>query len=221
MQVLNVEDDTTMAKTVELMLRKEGHDCDTTNLGELAIELAQQNQYDFILLDVMLPDIDGFEVIERMHAAGIEAPFLITSGLVDRESEFGGLAFGGGDYLVKPFTKKELLKGMQNVLTHWQLSHRSGLDGAGAQPCEPLVFGDERRRHRRFRTVKPAKILESGGVPCTIVNMSHGGACVRLSDKDFECPDTFDLQLQSGPIYLCEVRWRQGDRFGVKFLKLK
>ena len=51
--------------------------------------------------------------------------------------------------------------------------------------------------------------------------MSHGGACVRLSDKDFKCPDTFDLQLQSGPIYLCEVRWRQGDLFGVKLLKLK
>ncbi len=62
MRVLQVEDEPSTARTVERMLRSDGHDCQTTPLGEEAVRLARDNDYDVILLDVMLPDIDGYEV---------------------------------------------------------------------------------------------------------------------------------------------------------------
>ena len=69
MRVLYVEDDGTVAKSVQLMLESEGHDCDATDSGKRAIELAKRGRYDIILLDIMLPDIDGYEVIKRLRAA--------------------------------------------------------------------------------------------------------------------------------------------------------
>ncbi|MDH3914479.1 MAG: response regulator, partial [Rhodospirillales bacterium] len=148
MRVLYVEDDEKSAGAVELMLREVGHVCDKTDLGERAIELARANQYDFLLVDVMLPDIDGYEVIERLRAEGIQIPFLIQSGLVDRDSAFGGLAFGSGEYLVKPFTKTELIARMESVVARSRLAAGLEVGGLGAQQ-EPLVERrDERRRHR-------------------------------------------------------------------------
>ena len=66
MQVLYVEDNRSEAKVVEAMLRSEGHLCHTTDSGRQAVILARRNNYDVIILDIMLPDIDGYEVIEQM-----------------------------------------------------------------------------------------------------------------------------------------------------------
>ncbi len=65
MRVLQVEDDPTTAQSVELMLKSEGYECHTTARGEEAVRLAQKDPYDVILLDIMLPDIDGYEVLKR------------------------------------------------------------------------------------------------------------------------------------------------------------
>ena len=109
MRILYVEDDESKAEIVEMMLSSVGHDCDKVQLGEQAVSLAQDLAYDLILLDVILPDIDGFEVIRRLRSAGVDTPYLIQSGLVDRNSAFASLAFGTGEYLVKPFTQQELI----------------------------------------------------------------------------------------------------------------
>ncbi len=91
-------------------------------MGEYAVQLAAREDYDLVLLDVMLPDIDGYEVIRRLRSAGVSTPYLIVSGLVDRESEFGSLAFGIGDYLVKPFTKDELISRVTAVIARSRLA---------------------------------------------------------------------------------------------------
>jgi DNA-binding response OmpR family regulator len=220
MRVLYVEDDDNSARAVELMLREVGHVCDKTDLGERAIELAKANEYDFLLLDVMLPDIDGYEVIERLRAEGIQIPFLIQSGLVDRDSAFGGLAFGSGEYLVKPFTKTELIGRMESVVARSRLA--AGLElGGQDENRKPLVEPrDERRRHRRFKTIKTARIDFGHGVECKIVNLSHGGAAIRLSDGTTGLPPTFDLTLESGETYRCRLCWKLRDKIGVEFLEL-
>jgi DNA-binding response OmpR family regulator len=116
MRVLLVDDDPNFAQSVVLMLEDVGHRCVATTSGEEAIELAKTRDFDFILIDLLLPDIDGYEVIEQLKLEGVPTPYLIQSGLVDRDSEFGGLAFGTGEYLVKPFTKSELVSGMEAVI---------------------------------------------------------------------------------------------------------
>jgi CheY-like chemotaxis protein len=81
-RILHVENNPTAAKGVELMLHGMADEYEATALGEYAVHLAKRTAYDLILLDIMLPDIDGYEVIERLRAAGVRTPYLILSGLV-------------------------------------------------------------------------------------------------------------------------------------------
>ncbi|MFN0042347.1 MAG: response regulator transcription factor CtrA [Alphaproteobacteria bacterium] len=72
--------------------------------------------YDLIILDLMLPDIDGYEVLRRMRAARIQTPILILSGLAQLDNKLKGLGFGADDYLTKPFDKRELLARIQAIV---------------------------------------------------------------------------------------------------------
>jgi len=109
MRVLLVEDDTATSKSIELMLRSEGFVCDTTDLGEDGLEIGKIYDYDIIILDLMLPDIDGYEVLRRLRAARVKTPILILSGLSELDNKLKGLGFGADDYLTKPFDKRELV----------------------------------------------------------------------------------------------------------------
>ena len=109
MRVLVVEDDSSMAKSIELMLRGEGFVCDSTDLGEDGLEIGKLYDYDLIVLDLMLPDIDGYEVLRRLRWAKVQTPVLILSGLSEPDQKIKGLGFGADDYLTKPFNKGELV----------------------------------------------------------------------------------------------------------------
>jgi two-component system cell cycle response regulator CtrA len=109
MRVLLVEDDSSTAKSIELMLKSESFIVDSTDLGEDGLEIGKLYDYDIIILDIMLPDIDGYEVLRRLRDARVETPILILSGLTELDSKIKGLGFGADDYLTKPFDKRELL----------------------------------------------------------------------------------------------------------------
>ena len=109
MRVLLVEDDSATAKSIDLMLQSEGFVVDTTDLGEDGLEIGKLYDYDIIILDLMLPDIDGYEVLRRFRAARVNTPILILSGLSEQENKIRGLGIGADDYLTKPFDKRELI----------------------------------------------------------------------------------------------------------------
>ncbi|MFM7346263.1 MAG: response regulator transcription factor CtrA [Tagaea sp.] len=109
MRVLLVEDDPATAKSIELMLKQEGFVCDVSDLGEDGLEIGKLYDYDIILLDLMLPDMDGYEVLRRFRSAKVKTPILILSGLADLDAKIKGLGFGADDYLTKPFDKRELV----------------------------------------------------------------------------------------------------------------
>ena len=116
MRVLLVEDDSATAKSIQLMLRSEDYVCDTTDLGEDGLEIGRLYDYDIIILDLMLPDIDGYEVLTRLRAARVETPVLILSGLSDADDKIKGLGGGADDYLTKPFDKRELIARVQAIV---------------------------------------------------------------------------------------------------------
>jgi two-component system cell cycle response regulator CtrA len=116
MRVLLVEDDTATAKSIELMLKSEGYICDSTDLGEDGLEIGKLYDYDIIVLDLMLPDIDGYEVLRRLRAARVNTPILILSGLSELDNKIKGLGFGADDYLTKPFDKRELIARIQAIV---------------------------------------------------------------------------------------------------------
>ncbi len=109
MRVLLVEDDPNTSKSIELMLKSAGMVVDATELGEDGLEIGKLYEYDIIILDLMLPDIDGMEVLRRLRDARIRTPVLILSGLSQSEQKVKGLGTGADDYLTKPFDKNELL----------------------------------------------------------------------------------------------------------------
>jgi two-component system cell cycle response regulator CtrA len=108
-RVLLIEDDPSTAQAVEMALRSEGSICDRTDLGEDGLEIGKLYDYDIIILDLMLPDMDGFEVLRRLRSSNVPTPILILSGLNDTDDKVKGLGFGADDYLTKPFNRVELM----------------------------------------------------------------------------------------------------------------
>ena len=116
MRVLLVEDDPSTAQSIELMLKSEGMVIDVTNLGEDGLEIGKLYDYDIIILDLMLPDIDGLEVLRRLRDSRIATPVLILSGMSESDNKVKGLGIGADDYLTKPYNKAELLARIQAIV---------------------------------------------------------------------------------------------------------
>ena len=116
MRVLIVEDDTATSATIELALKAEGFIVDTTDLGEDGLEIGKLYDYDIIILDLMLPDIDGYEVLRRLRTARVTTPILILSGLGELDHKIKGLGFGADDFLTKPFDRRELVARVHAII---------------------------------------------------------------------------------------------------------
>ena len=116
MRVLLVEDDPTTSKSIELMLTHANLNVYATDLGEEGIDLAKLYDYDLILLDLNLPDMNGHEVLRQLRMARIETPILILSGADDTDSKIKGFGFGADDYLTKPFHREELVARIHAII---------------------------------------------------------------------------------------------------------
>ena len=116
MRVLLVEDDLTAAQGITLMLKTSGAVVDQADTGEEALELVRHYDYDIVVLDLMLPDMEGYEVVRRMRLARIETPVLILSGLSRPQAKVKGFGVGADDFITKPFDKAELLARMQAIV---------------------------------------------------------------------------------------------------------
>jgi len=116
MRVLLIEDEPTLAKSIELMLRSESFDVTTVEDGEAGLRVAHAEQYNIILLDLNLPDFSGYEVLRILRRANINTPVLILSGFAEIADKVKGLDFGADDYLTKPFHKDELVARVHAIL---------------------------------------------------------------------------------------------------------
>ena len=116
MRVLLVEDDLTTARGIGLMLKASSMIVDTADTGEEALELARVYDYDIMILDIMLPDMEGYEVVRRLRASRIETPVLILSGLSQPQAKVKGFGVGADDFIVKPFNQQELIARIQAIV---------------------------------------------------------------------------------------------------------
>jgi DNA-binding response OmpR family regulator len=120
MRLLVVEDDRQIAEFVGRGLREAGWAVDSVGNAEEGLSLAELNEYDAAVVDVMLPGMDGLEMIERLRAEGIETPILILSAKRTVDDRVRGLRLGGDDSLTKPFAFSELLVRLQNLVRRTQ-----------------------------------------------------------------------------------------------------
>ncbi|MCC8022638.1 MAG: response regulator transcription factor [Clostridiales bacterium] len=118
LHILVVEDDASISGLIEMNLRNAGYHCTCAYDGMQAADLLEDKQYDLILLDIMLPKIDGYELMEYIRPLGIPVIFLTAKGTVG--DRVAGLRLGADDYLVKPFEIAELLARVESVLRRYQ-----------------------------------------------------------------------------------------------------
>jgi len=116
MRVLLVEDDLTAARGITMVLKSGQAVVDHADTGEEALELLRHYEYDLVILDLILPDIEGYEVVRRMRLARNNTPVLVLSGLSRPQARVKALGMGADDVMSKPFDRAELLARMQAVV---------------------------------------------------------------------------------------------------------
>lgn len=141
MKILLIEDDTELLELTALSLREAGYETDGVTDGEDGLYYAEKGSYDIILLDRMLPSMDGTEVLKRLRKKQIMTPVLLVTALDGIKDRVMGLDLGADDYLIKPFEMEELLARIRAVLRRPKQLMRE----------DSLSFGDlyyQPREHR-------------------------------------------------------------------------
>jgi DNA-binding response OmpR family regulator len=137
-RVLIVEDNRNLAHGLLTNLEFEGHRAEIATDGESGLRRARSGEHDIVVLDLMLPGLDGFRVLETLRREGNPIPVLVLTARGDEADKVRGLERGADDYVTKPFALRELLARVAALL------RRSATRGPGAtpQPAEPIRFGD-------------------------------------------------------------------------------
>ncbi len=217
MRVLLVEDDLTAARGISLMLRADGSIVDQTDTGEEALELARHYDYDAVLLDLMLPDIEGYEVVRRLRAARIDTPVVIVSGLSRPQAKVKGLSLGADDYITKPFDRSELLARIQAVVRRSKGYSQSTLQVGAMQLSldsrEVHVEGQQVHLTGKEYSILELLVLRKGMILTkeAFLNHLYGG----MDEPEMKIIDVFICKLrkklaQAGAGDLISTVWGRG-----------
>src|SRR6476646_5226877 len=133
-RLLVVEDEPNILELLSASLRYAGFDVVTAAAGTEAVQAAQRHRPDLIVLDVMLPDMDGFDVVRRLRGGGARIPVVFLTARDSTEDKIRGLTLGGDDYVTKPFSLEEVIARIRAVLRRTR--------GDGTEPPPRLKFAD-------------------------------------------------------------------------------
>ena len=133
-RLLVVEDEPNILELLSASLRYAGFEVITAGAGGEAVQAAQRHRPDLIVLDVMLPDMDGFDVVRRLRGGGARIPVVFLTARDSTEDKIRGLTLGGDDYVTKPFSLEEVIARIRAVLRRTR--------GDGTEPPPRLKFAD-------------------------------------------------------------------------------
>ncbi len=164
--VLVVDDEANISYLVSSALRLADLDAATASTGEEALTRCTPAYPDVVVLDVMLPDLDGFEVLRRLRAKGVDAPVLFLTARTDTADRVRGLTVGGDDYIIKPFALEELV-----ARVHVALRRRgAGPAPSGRHQVHDLVLDEDQHRVWRGETEHHLTATEFTLLRCLLVN---------------------------------------------------
>jgi two-component system, OmpR family, alkaline phosphatase synthesis response regulator PhoP len=158
-RILLVEDREEMAEAVRYNLDLEGHEVDVALDGRSGLEAGLSGKYDLVILDLMLPELDGYAVLERLRAAHVDIPILVLTARGEEADKVRGFRAGADQYLVKPFGLMELIERVRLLLRRW-----------GREPASSAAP----IRLRDIEIDVASRVVRRGGVP------------VHLSPKAFD-----------------------------------
>lgn len=150
-RILIVEDEQSILMALEDDLRMEGYEVETASDGLVGLSLALEGSYDLVILDLMLPAMDGFEVCRRLRQASVGTPILMLTAKSQEVDKVLGLELGADDYVTKPFSPRELAARVKAILRR------------GKAPAPELVayrFGDVELDFRKYETKKGGRPVD-------------------------------------------------------------
>ena len=210
MRILVVEDEPAAATVLAKGLREHAYAVDIANDGEAALEQAAINQYDLLIVDVLLPGIDGFEVCRRLRADGLSVPVLMLTALGRLDDRVEGLDAGADDYLPKPYHFKELLARVRALL------RRGPALASAVLSVRDLAIDTRARRVERAGrliqlTAKEYSLLE-------YLAKRQGEVVGRADIAEHVWDDSFDPMSNLIEVYIQRLRRKVDDGNDVKLI---
>ena len=146
MRLLIVEDEQGMAEGLRGLLERQGYAVDLAADGSTGLDCALSGLYDLVIMDIMLPELDGLEVLSRLRRAGVETPVLMLTARSNVEDRIRGLDHGADDYLTKPFDTGELLARVRVALRLNRYSRTGDAASGGEFQAQGLRINYDRRK---------------------------------------------------------------------------
>jgi two-component system copper resistance phosphate regulon response regulator CusR len=210
MRILVVEDEATAADVLARGLREHAYAVDIAPDGVAALEQAAINQYDLLIVDVLLPGVDGFEVCRRLRAEGSSVPVLMLTALGRLDDRVEGLDAGADDYLPKPYHFKELLARVRALL-------RRGPALASAV----VVVGDlsiDTRARRVVRAGRPVQLTTKEYSLLEYLARRQGEVVGRADIAEHVWDDSFDPMSNLIEVYIQRLRRKIDDGHDLKLI---
>ncbi|HZC31278.1 MAG TPA: response regulator transcription factor [Gaiellaceae bacterium] len=207
MRVLVVEDEKKLGELLGRGLREEGYAADVADRGEAALWMAQAVDYDAIVLDVMLPGVDGFDVCRRLRKDGVWTPVLMLTARDAIEDRVSGLDMGADDYLTKPFSFDELLARLR-ALTRRAPAERPAVLEVGALRLDPAA-------HRAWRGDRELDLSAKEFALLEVFMRRAGVALTRTQLLDGAWDLAFESRSNVVDVYVRYLRQKIDRPFGT------
>ena len=206
MRALVIEDDPVSARLIEQALKTENMISEPADCGEDGIELAKLYDFDIIVLDLRLPDMEGYEVVRRLRAARVQTPVLILSGRSDPTDKVRGLMGGADDYLTKPFNKAELVARIQAIVRRSK-GHAESIIRTGKLQVNMDARSVEADGRRLHVTGKEYSILE-------LLSLRKGTTLTKEMFLDHLYGGMDEPELKIIDVFICKLRKKLAEATG-------
>lgn len=206
MRILIIEDDVSTSKSLENLLVAEGFLCDTANLGQEGLDVSKLYDYDLIILDVMLPDMDGFDVLKRMRSTNLKTPVLLLSGLDAEGDKLRGFRSGADDYLTKPFSKSELVARIHAIVRRSN-GHSDSIVQTGNMKVD---------LHNRYATVAGKELNLTGKEYSVLelLSMRKGATLTKEMFLNHLYGGIDEPELKIIDVFICKLRRKIAEAHG-------
>ncbi len=211
MRLLVVEDDKKIASFLEKGLREAGFSVDVCHDGLDGLSLALTEPYEAAVIDIMLPGLDGLDLIEKIRTRGVTIPVLILSARQSVDDRIEGLQRGGDDYMVKPFSFNELLARIQALLRRGRAVIHSGIISVGELQLDPLKREVRRQGKKIELPTKEYALLD-------LMMRNPGRVLSKTSILEQIYEYNFDPQTNVIDVLVCRLRNRIDKEYDNKLI---